>query len=78
MTTCGHPKCDFHSPSPNHSRCSGWCEGYESDDDIGLPKLNRIEDLLTPEQQQQLNDDLAEIARLRRRAEAEAGGIYLP
>jgi len=35
-------------------------------------QLERIEDLLTEEQREELQRDLAEMARLRRRAEAEA------
>lgn len=52
-----------------------------------LPKLTPIEglehlgdplDLLTPEQRQKLQDDLAEMARCRRRAEAAAANWPLP
>lgn len=77
---CGHPKCDLHQVTANHWCCSGWCEPYEPGDDIGPPKLNRLpklEDLLTPEEQAKLDADLTEMARARRKAEAEARGIYL-
>lgn len=38
-------------------------------------RLERITDLLTPEEQAELTADLAEMARLRRRAEQEASWI---
>lgn len=41
----------------------------------GLRKLARIEDLLTPEDRAKLHADLVEMARLRRRAEAEAAWL---
>lgn len=75
---CGHPECDLHQVTPNHWQCNGWCEPYEPGDDIGPPKLSRIEDLLTPEEQAKLHADLAEMARKRRRAEAESAGIWMP
>lgn len=40
-------------------------------------RLNSIDDLLTEQERQELYADLAEIARLRRRAEAEARNIVL-
>jgi hypothetical protein len=43
-----------------------------------LPKLERIDDLLSPEEQQQLYADLAEMARRRRRAEDAAANIPMP
>lgn len=43
----------------------------------GLEPLRRVEDLLTDEQKATLRADLAEMARLRRRALAEAGNLVL-
>ncbi|MFN2591502.1 MAG: hypothetical protein ABR532_01540 [Candidatus Dormibacteria bacterium] len=43
----------------------------------GLERLRRVEDLLTDEQKAKLRADLAEMARLRRRAEAEAANLVL-
>jgi len=41
----------------------------------GLAHLARVEDLLTKEQREELHRDLAEMARRRRRAEAEAAWL---
>jgi hypothetical protein len=38
-------------------------------------RLDRVTDLLTPEEQAELTADLAEMARLRRRAEQEAAWL---
>jgi hypothetical protein len=43
----------------------------------GLEPLRRVEDLLTEEQRIKLRDDLAEMARLRRRAAAESANIVI-
>jgi hypothetical protein len=37
-----------------------------------------IDDLFTDEERKKLYDDLAEIARLRRRAEAESRNVVMP
>ena len=44
----------------------------------GMPSLDRIDDLLTAEEKAQLHSDLAEMARLRRQAAAEASTWVLP
>ena len=63
-----------------HDDCSDWCfcddpshfevAGWD-------PNKSIEENLLTPEDRKQLHDDLADMARLRRRAEAEARNIPL-
>jgi hypothetical protein len=42
------------------------------------PPATKLVDLLTDEDREQLHNDLAEMARQRRRAEDEAGGISIP
>ena len=45
--------------------------------DVDASKIKSIEDLLTPEEKQQLHDDLAKMARQRRTAEVEAAHIQM-
>lgn len=40
-----------------------------------MKKLKKIEDLLTKEEQEELQKDLAEMAKRRRQAEAESANI---
>lgn len=42
-----------------------------------MKKLKRIDDLLTDDQKRELYDDLAEMAKQRRRAEAESAYIVM-